>query len=479
MSSFSGLNTALTSLVAQRQAIEVASQNISNVNTPGYTRQRVTLAAVDGSAAPSMASTPGMYPGGGVAVTSMERLSDVFLEARVRNELGTTNRLDAEAKIHSLLESTLHEPSENGLAATLDTFFASWADVSNRPNDAAAAAVLIENATSLVTAIRTGYEAATTEWASTRSKTEAAVVEVNTTATAVADLNERIRAITISGGNANTLIDERNQHINTLSALVGAEARPREDGVVDVMLGGNALVRGTRSYDVELAGAGTYSALTPTDEPRLVWAAAGDPAGVVDGEISGLVRTLGSDGVIASLAESYNHLVDPANPDGLVARVNAAHTSGFVTPPPGTSAPAFFIAKDGTVLDAGSDKPYALFLASITDPAQLAVRDAAGGWSGTAADVLAQLAGPVGESWSAVVVSVGVESSTATRRAANAASSLTTAEGLLLSQTGVNLDEETVDLLSYQRAYEAAARVMTTVDQMLDTLINRTGVVGR
>lgn len=471
MSSFSGLNTALTSLIAQRQAIEVASQNISNVNTVGYTRQRATLAAIDGSSAPSMASTANTRPGGGVTVTSVERLSDIFLEARVRNELGITGRLDAVATIHSLLESTLHEPSENGLAASLDTFFTSWADVSNRPDDAAAAAVLLENSTSLLTAVRSGYEAATTEWAATHTKAEAAVVQVNTAADAVADLNERIRAISLAGGNANTLIDERNQHINTLSSLVGAEARVREDGVVDVVLSGNALVRGDRANHLELAGAGAYTALGPAGSPNLVWAASGDPAGTRDGSVSGLVATLAAGGAISNLAESYNALVDPTDPGSLVGRVNALHTGKFAAD--GSATGAFF-----TTPGAG---PYALNVGlNVTDVSQLAVGlNATGGLDGSVADQISQLTTAIGDRWSSVVVTVGVEANSAIRRASNAESSLATAEGLLLSQAGVSLDEETVNLISYQRAYEAAARVMTTVDQLLDTLINRTGVVGR
>ena len=461
MSSFSGLNTALTGLHAQRTAIEVASQNISNVNTPGYTRQRANLEAIDGTVAPSMYSTPRLGTGGGVMVSSVERLTDVFLEARVRNELGTTGYLNAVANIHSLLESGLNEPSEQGVAAALDTFFTSWADVSNRPDDAAAGAVLLENAASLVTAIRSGYEAATTEWQSTHSKAKAAVVEVNTTADAVADLNDRIRAITASGGNANALIDERNQHVNALAELVGGEARVRDDGTVDVMLGGNALVRGDKAYHVALTGANTHSALEADGAPTLAWAA--DPeqrAGAVVGEVSGLVATLAEDGVIANLAKAYNTLASD-----VAGKVNEIHAGGF--------------AADGIQRDFFSGTDAMSLGVVVDDTAQLAVRNSDGTLNGGFADKIAQLAGEVGGQWSSVVVSVGVEANTAIRRASNAEGALSTAEGLLMSQTGVNLDEETINLLSYQRAYEAAARVMTTVDEMLDVLINRTGVVGR
>lgn len=476
MSTFSGLNTALTSLVAQRQAIEVAGQNIANVNTVGYTRQRADLQAIEGAAAPSMASAPGTVLHGGVNVASVDRLNDLFLEAKVRQESGSAAYLGAIAEALSLVESTIDEPGENGISAMLDTFFNSWADVANRPDDDAARAVLLENARSLVNRIAGGYNAVAAQWDSTRTQAAALVDQVNTAAADVADLNLRIRDITQSGGNPNALIDQRGQRLVELASLVGAQPRERADGTMDVMIGGNALVRGGAVNEVEVEGATTLGTLggpagAVTGPVRLRWAN-GNNVGAATGGLTGMLAVLapggpsGGGGPLANLAARYEVLAKD-----LATTVNDRHTLT-----PGTPALSEnFFAYDGNVTDGALGLTVA-----VTNTSEIITGDptANGALDGSIAEAISQIA-TVGAGWSATVVDLGVQTKSAGARATNAAATLATAEGLLLAQTGVNLDEETVSLVASQRAYEAAARVISAVDQMLDTLINRTGVVGR
>lgn len=488
MSTFSTLNGALTSLIAQRQALEIAGQNIANVNTPGYTRQRANLQAIEGAAPASMTSGPQGALNGGVLVTSIDRLGDVFLEARVRQETSSAAFLDAVADTYALLESTIAEPGDKGLAAQLDAFFTSWQDVANRPDDDAARAVLLENASTLVARIASGYRAVESQWQATRIQADALTTDVNTAADAVADLNARIKAITVSSGNPNALIDQRNQVLTQLSRLVGAEARLREDGTVDVMVGGNALVRGEKANRVIVEGANILQDLTNvpptgnTGQVRLLWADSKTDVGATGGRLTGLLSVLaptnvsGTGGAIAEAAERYNHLVTNDKGTGLADRVNTQHKAGESQPlSPGA---AFFTDfKDG-IPEGG---PAALALeVLIKDTGKIAAGvPGAGPLDGGNADRISQLASGLEASWSRTVVDLGVNTRTATQRATNAEATRTVAEGLLTSQAGVDLDEETVNLMSYQRAYEAAARVITSVDEILDTLINRTGVVGR
>ena len=120
---------------------------------------------------------------------------------------------------------------------------------------------------------------------------------------------------------------------------------------------------------------------------------------------------------------------------------------------------------------------------AITDPAAVAAADPTkGALDGSWADAISQLATAAGgpdEQWQAFVVDLGVRTSAATQRATVLEAARSTAENLQLSQASVDLDEESVNMLAYQRAYEGAARVLTAMDEMLDQLINRTGVVGR
>ncbi|KAE8764074.1 flagellar hook-associated protein FlgK [Georgenia thermotolerans] len=482
MSTFSALNGALTSLIAQRQALEIAGQNIANVNTPGYTRQRANLQAIEGTAPASMIGA-GSSVNGGVLVTSIDRLGDVFLEARVRQETSSAAFLDAVADAYALLESTIAEPGDKGLAAQLDTFFTSWQDVANRPDDDAARAVLLENANTLVARVASGYRAVEAQWQAARSQAAALATDVNSAADAVADLNARIKAITVSGASPNALIDQRNQVLTQLSGLVGAEARLREDGTVDVMVGGNALVRGEKANHIVVEGANTLRDLAVTPpardkgQVRLLWADSKNDVGATGGRLPGLLSVLapananGTGGAIAELAGRLNSLVTNDQKTGLADVVNAQHLAGESRP--GVGGTPFFGMTNG--------EPAALSLrVLITDVADIAAGlPGAGARDGSNADKLSQLANDVGALWSHAVVDLGVNTRTATQRAMSAEATRAVADGLLTSQAGVDLDEETVNLMAYQRAYEAAARVITSVDQILDTLINRTGVVGR
>jgi flagellar hook-associated protein 1 FlgK len=481
MSTFSGLNGALSALVAHRQAIEVSGQNVANVNTPGYTRQRATLQPLEGAAPASLYSAPGAVLNGGVSVVSVDRLGDVFLEARTRQETSSAANLDAVSEVWSLLESSIDEPGETGLSAQLDTFFTSWQDVANRPDDRAARAVLLENATALVDRIAGGYRAVESQWEGARAQAGALGAEVNTTADAVADLNARIRSITVSGGNPNALIDQRGELVTKLASLVGGEGRLREDGTMDVMVAGNALVRGDTANHVRVDGAASVQGMLDTPgstlpaegSPRLVWDGSGNAVGASGGRLAGMLSSLapangGAGGPLAEMAASYDTLAGT-----LATQVNQVHGSGRTLS--GASGGAFF----GSGGSAATALNLTVAVTNPDDVAAAAGSAGAGAYDGSVADKISQLASTVGGVWSEKVVDLGVKTRTAGQRAANAEATRATAEGLLLSKTGVDLDEESMQLLVSQRAYEAAARVMTTIDQVLDTLINRTGVVGR
>lgn len=493
MSTFSGLGTALSSLIAQRQALEVTGQNIANANTVGYTRQRATMASVESLNSPTMFSAS-LAAGNGARVTGIERLGDLFLDAQLRSKTSTASLLTTQATAYSALESIIAEPSDLGIAAKLDEFWASWQELSDKAESTAARNVVLENAASLANQIATGYGDIATQWSQTRDTAQTLVTEVNTIAANIADLNERIRSITVSGGSANELIDQRSVLVTALSALVGAEGRQRTDGTMDVMVAGNALVSGVRVNAIELQGSTSITSLAETageTDPgvvtgpvRIVWAASGIEVGLAGGELAGYLSVLaptGNGGILASAAEQYNQVAQT-----LAEKVNALHATGYTLQQETDGDGVTTQVRGGDFFAFTAGLPAALALTvAIDDPAALAASssaDPADIYDGSLADVIARIAdettGP-DALWSAFVVDVGVKSKSATSRAEVAEHARQTSETLQLSQASVDLDEENVNLLAYQRAYEGAARVLTAIDEMLDTLINRTGVVGR
>jgi flagellar hook-associated protein 1 FlgK len=496
VSTFSGLGTALSSLIAQRQALEVSGQNIANANTVGYTRQRASISSLPAASVASMFSTTN-GPGQGTRVTGIERLGDVFIDARVRSETAGSAYLSARASAYTTLEQSVGEPSTTGLSTQLSGLWAAFQDVANTPNKDSARAVLLETANAVVDRIGTLYASADTQWTQARTTTVALVDQVNTTASNVADLNTRILAITNTGGSANELMDQRDQLVTQLSGLVGATARVRDNGTIDVLVAGNALVSGATTKALVVAGPTLFSGATATPG-RLAHSTAGGSVGVEwasrpgvavgldGGRVAGLLSVLappagGAGGMLTEAAASYDALATQIAKD-----VNALHAGAT------TIADASAAAATGTTAGASNiaffsfsaGAPAALGLTvAIKDPAEIAVADGVkGALDGSVADKIAKLGtvttGP-DAAWSTTVVQLGVRTASATSRATVAEASRSSAASQQLSQASVDMDEESTNMLAYQRAYEGSARVLTAIDEMLDTLINRTGTVGR
>ena len=489
-STFSGLGTALSSLIAQRQALTVAGQNIANSNTVGYTRQRVDMAAVPGSQVPSMFSTSD-GSGMGVQVTGVSRLSDQFLDAQVRTATGTASYLAARADAYTTLETSLGEPSTTGLSAQLSTVWADWHDVANSPDDAAARTVLLDDSRQLTGTLHARYGDLQTQWQQARSTTGTLVDQANTLAADVADLNTRILDITNSGGTANELADQRDQLVTQLSGLVGATARQRPDGTLDVVVGGNMLVSGAHARTLAVTGpqafsgaTGDASAVPPVaGQPvRVVWAdAPTQDAALSGGRVAGLLTVLappdatGTGGMLTEAAASLDK-VAVALATGLNGSdgVNGLHSTALRLD--GTPGGDFFTLPSSGSAAAG-------ITVALTSTDQVAVAaPGQGALDGSVGQSIAALAdsptGP-GAVWTAAVAQIGTQSASASSRSTVAEASRASAETAQQSGASVDTDQETVSMLAYQRAYQGAARVLTAIDEMLDTLINRTGTVGR
>lgn len=478
MSTFSGLGTALSSLIAQRQALEVSGQNVANANTVGYTRQRATMVSQPTAVVASMFSTSDGV-GNGTRVTGVARLADTFLDTQVRVTTSSAAYLDVRATAYSTLEKSVGEPAKTGLASQLSTMWSAWQDLGNTPNKDSARSVVLETSTAVADRLASLYTSAQTQWEQARTSTVGAVAEANTIAANVADLNKQILNIQNAGGNANELMDQRDLYVTQLSELVGGVASVRDNGQIDVLLGGNSLVSGTTVHKLAVAGATTFAQATDATTPVAVTVEWADrptvPVGLSGGTVAGQLSVLapadatGTGGILAEAAARYDALAVT-----IATQVNALHTTGYTVA--GTAGGAFFS------FDAG--KPAALGLSvAITDKADIAVAGAnLGALDGSIGTVIGKLGtsatGPDAQ-WSATVVELGSRASSATARSTVAEAARSNASAQQLSQASVDTDEETVNMLAYQRAYEGAARVMTAIDEMLDTLINKTGVVGR
>jgi flagellar hook-associated protein 1 len=458
VSDFLGLRIALSSLQAQRRGMDVTGQNLANVNTDGYTRQRVGLAA---DAGPATGAIHSRWTGSGmgVSMTGVDRLQDAFLQMRSFQEHATKAGLAETQSTLASIEMAFAEPGDTALASQLSDFWSGWDDLANRPDDVAARAQLIERATTLMAGFRQTDEALAGLSAGAVERLAASVADVNSTAARIADLNRTIQGAVNAGLSPNDLLDQRDLLISRLSEAVGATTRPGEGGAMDVFVGGTAIVRGIRSDTLrsEIAADGTA---------RVVWAKDDYPA-TVNGAAGGMMSTVNE--IIpryrAKLAAVLDHVV---------SSVNSVHADGVALD--GSTGRAFFQpSTDG--------RGWVVNPHLTLDPKLIGAGAAgAGGRDGSVAQRLAAIAdsasGP-DAGYRELIVRLGVEAQGVNRRVSIQNAITREVDAARESKAGVSLDEEMTNLIAYQHAYDAAARFMTTIDSMLDTLINRTGLVGR
>ncbi len=475
MSTFGALNTAYRGLTAAQQGMNVAGQNIANAATEGYTRQRVDQSSL---AAPARGLFSGglLQAGQGVSVNAIARLGSSFLDAGVRSAAAQAGYAGVRSSALQGIEGILQEPGDNSISTALQGFWSAWQGAANQPDKSGAKGLLLNAANSVTDKISSAYKALDSQWSSVRGQAQDAVTAVNAAAAQVASYNTTIRSTLAAGGSANELIDARAKLTDQIAGLAGGTVREQPDGTVDVLVGGNALVTGGSVRTLQLAGA-TRLADATGNAPRVEWTNPGGTAALDGGELAGALSVLApadKGGAIAEAAASYNSFASD-----LARIVNEVHRDGQLPDDasgnPGATGQNFF-----TIGPAGSE---ALGIKGPADIGGIALKlPNKGALDTSVADRLSQLgtgAGSPDKIWSGIVTGIGVQSRAAQQHEALTSAAQASALTGRASQTSVSLDEENVSLLTNQHAYQAAARVMTAVDEALDVLINRTGLVGR
>lgn len=474
MSTFGALNTAYRGLTAAQQGMNVAGQNIANAATEGYTRQRVEQSSL---AAPARGLFSGgtLQPGQGVSVDAIARLGSSFLDGGVRSAGAQAGYASVRSSALQGIEGVLQEPGENGISTALQGFWSAWQAAANQPTEDGPKGLLLNAANSVTDKISSAYQALDAQWSRTRAQASDNVDAVNAAAAQVASYNTTIRSTLAAGGSANELIDARAKLTDKIAGLVGGTVREQSDGTVDVLVGGNALVTGGSVRTLALSGS---SSDRMGSSVQLVWT---NPTGVATpdgGEVAGALSVLGpaatppstpgSGGAIAEAAESFNKFAA-----ALATAVNPIHATGVTGT--GATGVGFF-----TIAGAG---PAALNIKGPANTADVALKASTGGALDTSiADKISQLgtgSTSPDKAWSGIVTNIGVQSRGAQQHETLTNAAQVSALTSRSSQASVSLDEENVSLLTNQHAYQAAARVMTAVDEALDVLINRTGLVGR
>lgn len=435
-SAFFGLQTSLRGLLAQQQAIDVTGHNIANANTAGYSRQEAVLEPTAPYLIPanSVNNGHGAQLGGGVDVAAIRRVRDQFLDLQYRAQQMSLG--DATARTTSLdqAEMAFNEPGDDGIQAQLSRFWDAWSAVANAPEDAGARAALVTNAQTLTSTFRAVSDQLSTVAQQAQDEYDSITGpngDVANMAVQLAGLNRAIGDAVFRGQQPNDLMDQRDALVDRLSQLA-------QVSVTDT---------GDSRYRVDFGGVTLVDPSTPTgcNWPQTLTAPGGKLGALLD-----LASPTGP-------ALTYRSQLD-AVANSLVTSVNALHTSTPFFDPAGTTAATINVVATTATAQTGSSGA-----SGANDVAQ-AIANLRGGTT----DQLYQ----------ALVAKVGTESQAAVRAQATAQSLSDAVDNRRQSVAGVSLDEEMMNLMRFQRGYQASARTMTTMDEMLDTLVNRTGKVG-
>ncbi|HZO29202.1 MAG TPA: flagellar hook-associated protein FlgK [Chloroflexota bacterium] len=473
ISPFFGLDMALRALHAQQTGIDVTSHNVANANTEGYSRQNVTIVTTEPFASPGMnrPASAGQIGTGSIA-GDIQRARDIFLDTQWRIEAGTAsnaaNRNDALEQVEVILD----EPQGVGLSSLFNEYYRVWNELSNDPSAHAlpVRTTVVQQSLSLTTAINRIAR----QFGDIRTGLDAEVVtdvgELNALSTEILQLNETIVQIELTGQRANDLRDRRDATLDRMSQLVQVTSTENADGSINVLMGAQVLVNGTTSTTdlvaVPNAGNNGFADIT--------FGSGGPAATLGSSGIAG--RLTARDTLVPKYQASLNTIAL-----NLITATNTLHAAGFDVN--GNPGQPFFTGTDAATISVNT--------AIQADPALIAASDTAGssGNNEVALDIIRLRTSmspplPVGTptsetAYNSMVAALGSD----TRTTRNEASTQDALVELLTrrrqSLSGVSLDEEATNLLRYQRAYEAAARVLSTYDEILDKLINGTGVVGR
>jgi flagellar hook-associated protein 1 len=454
---FAALNTAYTGLIAAQYGIDTTSHNIANADTDGYTRQRVDLK----SRLPR--DLPQGYVGTGVDVVDVVRARDTFLDARVRAGETVLGSMVTNADLLGRVELVLNEP-DDGVSVELDGLFDAWEDLALTPDDRSARVTVIAALERVASRIR-GMSGEVSDFRDdTTDSLGFELQEVNEALAAVADLNIAIADAGSSGKSPNDLLDQRDLLLDKLARKLGSNVVDNHDGTVRVSLNGMGLVDGSIARSLTLDNT-TYDLVHP-DGTIL-------KAG---GEIGGYQNFLQND--VPTIEQNLNDFTAD-----LMTTFNTQHALGFYDDT--NNGGALYTALAGSEAATIAVDP-------ALDPDTLAVADAGGTpfqtFNGVNAQAMADLrdqqtalggTSTLAGAYRQLITDLGADVASLNRAADAQGELVAAAELSRTEQHGVSLDEEMVLLIEFQRSYQAASRVITSVDQTLDTLINRTGIVGR
>ncbi len=464
---FDSLTRTATALNAHALALNVTSNNLANVSNENYARQRV----IYGSR--GMVETSQGAQSMGIETKSVQQVRDALLDRQLLRETSLTASLQSQYDAYTRAETVLGESidrtsdvttsSGSGLSSSISEFFNAFTSFAASPTDQGVMLDLLEVADILAQQIQQTDLRLDQIQSDLDTSVYQDAGDVNDLLASLATLNAQISRFEMNApGSAVDLRDQRQQALEELSGLIGVETRESSagNGQVDIF------VRDAGGAEITLVSSGTVAAPVVFNGTDLV--AAGTPVALTGGSIKGGIDA--RDGAIQTLRDNLDTLAGQ-----LVQSVNGAYN------PSGTTGCDFFDAAGTTASGITLDANLSISTLHASDGGAAGDNELAAAVAALAEKTFATSSGDLINGsftsyYSGAVTAMGQAAKSASSRLADQSTIETLVREQRDAVSGVSLDEEVVNLTKYQRAFQASSRVMTVIDDLLDTVINRLGV---
>lgn len=482
---FYSFETVRKALMASQVAIDVTNQNVSNVNTEGYARQRVDLTSISADMGPTKFARTSPSAGQGVDLGGISQIRDQFIDIRYRKQYAQYGEWSSKLSFMTDIENAIDEVSTDGLNTVLSNFYDQLQSFSLNA-DSIEYATTFRSAASKVTQILNQYSG---ELADVQQQyifnTVTDVADLNRAVQSISELNDQIKGMTMRGTVPNELFDQRNLLMDKLANLCGATFENAEYGQINVKLGDRYLL-GTdnvaQALEVDTSGS----------EVAIKFSSDSTPADIATGGLKGYLAGLNGKGIFANGGEDdYKGIAYYQQSLDALAK-SFADTFNTLNYKDGDKF--LFTSSDGGDITAKSIRISDEWLKDAQFVTRSTIDDEPGTTPGTGKNdnllkmiealnakqgITSFFSGTFEEFSTSLIGEMGVDVKYCKDMTDSANAVVNTLAKQKESVMGVSIDEEGVNMVKYQKSYNAAARLMTVMDEMLDTLISKMGLVGR
>lgn len=501
---FGTLTTATSGLFTSQRALDITSHNIVNANTEGYSRQKMLQRATM-----PIGGDPSGVIGTGVEGYDIIRMRSEYLDQKFWGQMKSHTEWKSRSEGLQDIEAVFNEPSDTGIRKVMDDLFISMEELVKKPGDATNRVSVVEKATTFTTSINRMGHQILNNIRDTNFAVKSRVGEINSLASQITILNKQIFNMELGGNKANDLRDQRTLLVDNLAKIVDISVSEKFDednnSFFRISIGGVSLVNHFESSKLDIEN---YDKTGITDLgggkiSRIKWVGTDgsllDEVRINGGELKGLLDIRDGDGK----GQSYRGLPFYLEQLNRFARdftreFNIQHKAGVDLD--GNAGTDFFEEPTSPdPVDTWKNVNCINFKVRGAITANSNLVAAASNSNGESnnenikllvdlrnkrdlfydSNMVAKINGAPDDFLKSFLSALSVDSQQAKRITENTEAVIKQTENTRMSESGVSLDEEMSNMVKFQQAYSASARMITSLDKVLDTMINRLGLVGR